>query len=458
MAVSKEITRLEKSSVRLSLTIPKEDVASGYQGVLGEYTKNAQLPGFRKGKVPPAVLERKFGDSLKSEALGKILEKAMEEVFDGDMLSIDERPLQYSQPRMENEPKLDFEQDLVFSLVYDVRPTVSLGQWKGLEVEVPESEIGDDDIARELEAVRERNSFVLDRDDGAQAQDGDIVTISYCELDENGEALPDTGRDDFAYTLGSGQSAYMYDDEISGMAKGETKEFTKTFPEAAEGGNTPNPLAGQTVKLRLTLTAVKEKKLPDLDDELAQDVDEKFNTLDDLKKSIRDRLESDLKARLRTLKISAILEKIMETSPVTLPESMVRVEVAGRISALARSFGLSNEAVMRMLAAGGDGLEDIEGKWRPAAEKSLHSRLIVETIMEDCKIEVSDEELKQELEDLAAGAGTSGEDLRARYEDEQLEAIRNEIRDDKFFDFLLSENTIKTGPKTSYLDLMGNNG
>ena len=462
MSVSKKITRLEKSSVRLSLTIPKEDVVAGYRKVLGDYTKDAQLPGFRKGKVPPAVLERKFGEALKGEALGKILEKAVEEVFADENMPVDERPLPYMQPRMEDDPKLDLEQDLTFSLVYDVKPKVTVDRWKGLEIEVPDAEVSDDDVARELEVVRDRNSFVLDRDDDAQARNGDIVTISYHELDENGDALPDTGRDDFVYTLGSGQSAYMYDDEIVGMVKGETKEFTKTFPEAeaAEGENAleSDPFAGQTVKLRLTLTTVKEKKLPDLDDELAQDVDEKFNTLDDLKKSIRDRLESSLAARIRELKISSILEKIMETTPVTLPESMVRAEIGGRIGALARNFGLSNEAVMRMLTAGGDGLDDIEGKWRPAAEKSLHSRLIVEAIMEEHKIEVSDDEVKKELEEIATGVGKSEEELREHYKDEQLENLRNDIMEQKFFDFLLSENTIKTGSKTSYLDLMGNNG
>jgi len=458
--VSKEITRLEKSNVRLSLTIPKEDLVSGYRDVLGDYTKNVQIPGFRKGKVPANVLERKFGEALRGEALGKILEKAIEEVFDDENMPRDEKPLAYSQPKMEDEPKLDLEKDLTFSLVYDVMPTVSVGQWKGLEAEVPEAQVGDEDIARELEAVRERNSFVLDRDDGAKAQNDDIVTVTYCEIDESGAPVPDSQRDDFTYTLGKGQNAYMFDDEIAGMAKGETREFAKTYPEASgeePAGERPF-FAGRTMKLRVTLTALKERKLPDLDDELAQDVDEKFKTLDDLRKNIRERLESSLEARVRELRINGLMEKIRENTPVVLPESMIRAEIGGRIGALGRNFGMQPDAVMRMLTSDGGNLADVEASWRPGAEKSLHASLIIDALIEEQKIEVSDDELKLELEKLAADSGSSEEEVRERYGEEQLGYLKESLKERKFFDLLLAENTVKTGSRVSYLDLMANNG
>jgi trigger factor len=284
----------------MTLTVPKDDVAAGYRGMLADYAKNAQLPGFRKGKAPPSVLERKFGEAIRGEALSKIMEGAVEEAFGDESLPRDERPLHYSQPKMESEPRLDLESDLVFSLVYDVAPKVTLGRWKGLEAEVPDAQVAEEDVARELEAVRDRSSFVVDREEGAQARNGDIVTISFCELDESGEPVKDSEREGFAYTLGSKQSPYMFDDDVVGMANGETKEFAKEFPEASEdggGAQGASPFAGRTIKVRLALTAVKERKLPDLDDELAQDVDAKFETLDDLRKSIRDRLEAGLKAR-----------------------------------------------------------------------------------------------------------------------------------------------------------------
>jgi trigger factor len=454
VSVTKNITRLDKSNVKMSLTIPKEEVAAQYQELLKDYAKNAQIPGFRRGKAPQEVLVRKFGEALKGEALGKIIEKAVDEVFADQTLPRDERPLPYSQPRIDEAPEFDLDRDLTFSLVYDVLPPVKIGQWKGLEVEVPEVAITDEDLARELEEVRERNAFVLDRDDDAQAQQGDVATISYCELGEGGEELPDSRRDDFVFTLGQRTSIYQIDDDIAGMKKGETKEVTKTYADDAASG----PLAGKTVKLRITLTALKEKKLPDLDDDLAQDVDEKYQTLDDLKNSIRERLEKGLDLRMRDLKINKLLEKMIENTPVTLPESMVRVELDGRLRNLARRFGTDVEGVLRMMAQTGTDPDEIERNWRASAEKALHSRLIVETIIEEQHIEVSDADVEQELEKIAADTDKTLEEVRKQYGDGQMmEYVKDSVRESRLFDLILAENKIKTGSKANYLDVMGNN-
>jgi trigger factor len=454
MPVSKQITRLEKSNVRLNLTVPKEDALSQYNELLKDYAKNVQIPGFRKGKVPQNVLERKFGEALKKEALGKIVEKALEQVFGDENLPRDERPLMYEQPRMEAEPKLDFDNDLVFNLVYDVAPNVSVGQWNGLEAEVPDVAVSEEDIARELEEVRDRNAFVLDRDDGAKARFGNVATVDYCLLDDNGETLSDSGREDFSFTLGSGQNNLDFDNDIVGMKKGETREITKTYNKD-EG----REFAGETKKLRVTLTALKEKKLPDLDDELAQDVDEKFNTLDDLKNSIRQWMEKSLASRLRELKIDRLLEKIMENTPVTLPESMVRAELNSRLRNLARQYGLDAEKMAQMLSQGGQGLEDIVSQWRPSVEKALYSHFIVEKLIEDQHIEAGDEEAEKEIESIIAESGMSREDVIKRYGgDRAPEYIKDALRERKLFDLLLGENNIKTGSKMNYLDFMQNNG
>ena len=455
MPVTKEITHLEQSNVKLMVTVPKEDVRSQYQDILKDFAKNMQIPGFRKGKVPQDVLERKFGEALREEALGKIIEKAVGEVFEDQTLPKDEKPLPYSQPRMDEAPKLDFDEDLCFSVIYDVLPNVNIGTWKGLEVEVPDVSVTEDDLMRELDEVRERNAFVLDRDDNEAARNSDVVTVNHCELDDNNEVLPDSERKDFAFTLGKGNNAYMFDDDIAGMKKGETREFTKTYPNDDQQ---PGMFAGLTKKFRVTLTALKEKKLPDLDDELAQDVDEKFTTLDDLKKSIQERLEKNLEQRIRDLTISNVLEKIMENTPVTLPESMIRVELDGRLRNLARRFGTDVDGIMQMLTRDGKGLDDIQGQWRPSAEKALHSRLIIETLMDEQGIKADDEDVEREMEKMAADYGESVDDIYKRFgEGNSLEYIKEDIRERKIFDIIIAGNTIKKGSRLNYLDLMANN-
>jgi trigger factor len=188
-------------------------------------------------------------------------------------------------------------------------------------------------------------------------------------------------------------------------------------------------------------------------------VDEKYKTLDDLKNSIKQRLEKNMDRRLRELKINKLLEKIMENTPVTLPESMVRVELDGRLRNLAQRFGTDANKLMQMLSQSGDGLDDIEGKWRPSAERALHSRLILETLMEEQHIEANDDDIESEMKTIADESDMPLEEAQSRFGDEKsLEYIRENIRERKIFDLLLSKNTVTYGSKVNYLDLIGNNG
>ena len=449
MAITKELKRLEKSNVSLSVTIPKEEVRSRYNEMVEEYTKEMQLPGFRKGKVPREVLERKFGDALKDDALGRVMEASLQEIFHDENLPRNERPLPYSTPELQGKPEFDLDKDIQFSVVYDVLPEVKIGQWKGLKVEYPYAEVEEKDIDKELEEIRERNAIVMDRDDNATARKGDVVTIDYQIYDEDGEAKPDMQRKDFVFTLGSGTNVYKFDEDIIGMKKGETKEFTKNFDK----DNLDTTLAGSSRKVQLKLTALKEKKLPELDDDLAQDVDEKFKTLDDLKNSIKDKLTKTLEYRLRERKLSELLKKIMENTPVVLPESMIRAEVEGRWRRLARYYNMNAETIAQMMSG-----EEKSKEWRDAAEKALHSRLIIETLMEEQKIEVSDEDVEQEFKSIAEASNAQVDEVKKHYNEEAVFYLKEDIREKKITDMMFAENTLKQGKKENYLDFISDNG
>jgi trigger factor len=455
VTVSKEITRLEHSELKMTVKVGKDDIRSEYDELVSDYSKNIQIPGFRKGKVPREVLIRKYADSLKGEVLGKIIEKAMGSVFEDETFPKEDRPLPYSTPRLEDDPVLDLETDLTFSVVYDVLPQFTLGQWKGLEVEVPDAELADEDLNRELEAVRERNAIVLDKDDEAEAAKGDVVTVNYCELTGAGEPLAGTEREDFVFTLGSENNLYRFDDELIRMKKGESRDIEKTYGEDFENAD----LAGKTKKIRVTLTALKERQLPDLDDDLAQDVDEKFKTLEDLKASIRERLAKNLNRRLRDITINKLLEKIMEKTPVDIPESMIRIELDSRWRNLARRLNMPAENLAKMMANSGEGAESLQEGWRPEAIRALHSRLIVESLIQDQNWEVTDADVEKEYETMAADSAISLEELKKYYEQENMkEFLKEEIKERRLFDLLIAENTIKTGKKENYLDLVENNG
>jgi trigger factor len=449
VAVSKEITRLEQSSVQLTVTISKEDVGAQYNDLLAGYSKSLSMPGFRKGKVPREVLERKFGSALKEEALSRIVEKAITEILEDETFPSADKPLPYSQPKLQEQPALQFEEDLQYSITYDVVPTMKVETWKGLSVEIPDTSVTDEDIDRELEIIRNRNAIVQDKDDAAAAEDGDVLTVNYLELSESGDPKEETKREDFVFTLGSGYNMYRFDEEIRGMRKDETRDFEKTYPEDF----LDKELAGRTIKLRVSLTALKSKLLPELDDDLAQDVDEKYHTLGDLKADIRERLTKNLDKRLRDMTLNSLLEKIMENSPVELPESMIRIELEARLRNMARQFQTTPEQLLASLGSA-DASEDIFSKWRPDVLKSLHSRLIVETLMEEQHLTADDEEIEQEILSLSETSGTPIEEIKKYYEQENMrDYLKQDIKERKLFDLLLAENTVVKGKQETYRDL-----
>ncbi|MDR0629401.1 MAG: trigger factor [Treponema sp.] len=452
MTISKEITRLEHSALKITITVDKEELKAAYDQIVADYRKTLQIPGFRKGKVPETVLERKFGDSLKAETLARILDRSVTEIFEDPTFPEADRPLPYSTPEVQDEPKLDLEADLVFSVVYDVLPQITLGTWQGLAVAIPDVKITDEDIHRELEVIRERNAIVFDKDDEAGAATGDVVTIQYSELSDTGEPIPGTERQDFVFTLGSGHTIYHLDDDMIGMKRGETRDIEKTYPEDFYDMD----LAGKTKKIRVGLTALKEKDLPELNDDFAQDVDEKYKTLEDLKASVQAYLTEDLEERLQTNKINKLLEKIMETSPVDIPESMIRFQLDARWRNVVRSMQLPAAEIPNLLEKKDGTFGVLAEAWRPEVIKALHSRLIVEAIMKDRGIGASDEEVEQEYARIAARAKTPVEEIRSYYkaEAERKDLLVDAIKDRKVNELLLMENTIKPGNPLSYHDLI----
>ena len=448
MAITKEIKRLEKSNVELTVTVPKEDIKSQYNDMLNEYSKSLQIPGFRKGKVPREVLERKFAEALRGDAIGRIMESSLQEVFKEENLSRNERPLPYSTPELQGEPSLELDQDLKFSVVYDVLPEMKIGQWKGLKVDYPYAEVGKEDIDRELEEIRDRNAIVLDRDDNAAAQKGDVVTIDFQIMEEDGETPHQISRKDMAFTL-DGKNVFKFDDDIIGIKKDQTKEIEKKF---ADDFLDPT-IAGKTRKVKITLVSLKEKKLPDLDDDLAQDVDEKFKTLDDLKNSLKERLNKNLEARQKDKKLGELLAKIMENTPIVLPESMIKTEVEGRIRRIARYYNTSEDVISQLTD------ETRLNEMREASQKALHSRLIIETLMEEQNFEVTDEDIEKEYEKMATANGVEINEVKKHYDNEQsMNYLKEDIKENRIIDLLFAENTLKQGKKENYLAFMSDNG
>ena len=175
MKITKEFTNLEKSAVKLTVTVAKKDVEEAYKSTLSNYVKNAQIPGFRKGHVPANILEKKYGDSLKIDTLNNLINDSMNEIFEKET---DNRPLPYAQPVMDQAPELDMTKDFKYSVTYDVFPKVEVKDFSGITIKEPQVTIGEEEINEELKSMQERNAMITDKKDGT-VEKGDVVTMNY---------------------------------------------------------------------------------------------------------------------------------------------------------------------------------------------------------------------------------------------------------------------------------------
>ncbi len=439
MQLKKEFTPQEKSSVKLTVTIGKEDVAASYKSALAKIAKEIQIPGFRKGHVPANVLERKYGEALKADALGEIIDSSLNEIFQ-DEAEKDKRPLPYAQPVLEGSPVLDLDKDLTYTVKYDVFPKVSVKNFGGINVKEPQVSIGDKELEGELKAIQERNATIEDRSDDEAAQKGDIVTVDYVELSDDGSEKAETKRDGYVFTVGD-DDAYKISDDIAGMKKGGSKELSKDGKKA-----------------RVTLKAVKIKKLPALDDDLAQDVSEKFKTLDDLKKDLEINMKSAADRRVREIKNNDLLTQLIEKNHFDLPQSMLDTEINARWDMMAKQFQTSPEQLEKLIAASGQSKEDMLKQWTGDSEKMLKSRIIVDELIRERNVSVTPEEIEAKYKEIADQSNSTVEEVKKHYEDPRSkEYLIDNVKEQKLYDILYKEVKVSKGDKMEFADLFKQN-
>lgn len=452
MIKSKEIKTLENSVVELSITIDKNAIKAEYDELLKKYAKTASIKGFRKGKVPHVILERKYGESLQMESGFNLLEKSIEEV----LKDVDKKPLPYYSPKLKDEEnfKVEPDKDLSFTVSYETYPEITVGEYKNLEIEVPEVKISPEDEERELKRYQEQNAVVSEKTEG-KAEKDDVVAVNYSELDESGKQIESTAREDFTFTIGTGYNLYKFDDDIIGMAKDEEKVIDKTYPDNSE----VKDLAGKTVKIKVKVTNIKNRHLPELDDELAQDISEKFKTLDDLKKDINERQNGMTESKLKSIKQQKLIDKIIETSKIDVPLSMIEQEMEHSWHSFLQQFGGNEEQVMRILSMQNKTKEGLFEEWKPSVESKVKGQLIIGKIIEIEKIEASDNEIDEEIKEQAVHSGMPEEEFSKYLDDNNMKSyIIHALQEKKAYNMLEESSIIKKGEEIKFIDFirMGN--
>lgn len=449
MKFTKEITKLEHSAAKLTVTVAKEDVANGYKTTLGKYVKQVQIPGFRKGHVPASVLERKYGEQIKMEAAGDLIDSVLNEIFQ-DEKELSNRPLPYAQPKMDEMPAFDTTKEFTFTVTYDVFPSVEVKDFNGISVKEPQVSVGDAEVEEELKGIQERNAAVIDKKEDEKAEKDNIVTIDIEEIDEDGKAVEGTKREGFTFTLGTAENVYKIDDDIIGMKANETKEITKKYAKTDADKN----LAGTTKKYSVTVKQIKVRKLPALDDDLAQDVSDKYKTLADLKADILKNLNIAKDRKIKEIKVNSLLEQLIEKNPIEIPASMLQAELNGRWGQMAQQFQTTPEDLERMVVASGQKKEDMLAQWTGDAEKMLKSRIIVDSLLKSKNISVTPEEVEEAYQKLADSNGVSVEDVKKHYADPRAkEWFIDDVKEQKLYDDIFAQIKVAKGDKTSFADL-----
>ena len=293
--------------------------------------------------------------------------------------------------------------------------------------------IGDKELEEELKAVQERNAVVMDKKDGESVEKDNIVTINYSELDDAEKEIDGSKREGFVFTVGTGENIYKIDDEIIGMKKNDTKVITKKYDK-----KDPNEeLAGKTKKISVTVTAIKTRQLPEIDDELAQDVSEKYKTLDDMKKDIMHNMEVAKKRKIAEIKSQSLLEQLVEKNPFEIPASMLAAELDGRWRMMAQQFQTTPEQLEQMILASGQTKENMLTQWTGDSEKMLKSRIIVDSLIKARNVSVTPEEIEAKYAEIAEEGGITVEEVKKHYADprtkeyERAEAVRRTVQRSK---------------------------
>jgi trigger factor len=404
--VKSVVETLNPTRVRLAVEVPFADLEPSIKSAYQRIAAQVNIPGFRRGKVPPLVIDQRFGrpavlDEAVNEALPKLYEQAVE---DNEL-----RPL--GQPELDVTDFADG-QELKFTVEVDVRPTVTLPEWEGLQVEVADADVTDDDVDEQMQQLRSRFGTLVGVD--RAAADGDFVMIDL-EATKDGAPIEGGQATGISYQIGSGELVPGLDDAVIGLAAGESTTFHTTLL----GSN-----AGEEADCKVTVTAVKEQQLPELDDEFAQMASE-FDTLDELRADLREqaarvkRLQQAIAAR------DAVLDKLLElTGEVPLPERVVARQIEEHLS-------------------DGHGDDDHRADFEKDLRHNLTSQFVLDELVKSQDVQVSQEELTAYLIRRAAQSGVDPNQLVQQYvQTGTLPAVLAEVARGKALALVVEKATI----------------
>ncbi len=417
----------ETCSRELAIEIPADIVRRESEEVTAEYRRKARIPGFRKGKAPATVIRRHFDEDIRSEVAQSLVPKYFEDAIKAQKLSV------VGQPRFA-ELKVEDGQPLTVKATFEVLPDFELKAYQGLEVDEGSAEVTDADVEKALEEVRER-AATFDVVSDRPAEDGDLLVVNYQGRDLADASANPIDAHDATIRLAEEGTVPAFTENLRGAKSGDHREFDVPYPE----DYAHKSLAGRTLRYTVDLLSIKKKVVPAADDELAKSVSQ-FQTLDELRKKIREDLAKQKKQQIETEAKKKLLESLVEAHTFPLPQVMVEAQMDHKIERVA------GRLMMQRIDPRTIGVDwnKVREDSRTDAEKEVRGSLLLEKIAEAEKLEVSDEEVDEAIRELAQESDEAPAALKTRLTREGgLDRIRSTRRNRKALDFIYRNAHIK---------------
>lgn len=424
--MSLQVENLEKNMAKLTIEATAEEFESAIKSAYNKNKGRFNIPGFRKGKATQAVIEKMYGagvfyEDAANEVIGKTYDAAAEE----SGLDIVSRP-------EIDVIQIEKGKTFIYTATVAVKPEVTLGEYKGIEVEKANAEVTDEDVEKELKRVQEQNSRMVAVEDRA-VEMNDTVTIDF-EGFVDGKAFDGGKGEDYPLVIGSHSFIDTFEDQLVGKNIGEECEVNVTFPEEYHA----EEIAGKPAMFRVKVKEIKVKELPEINDEFAGEVSD-FDTLDEYKADVKGKLAERKQKEAERENENKIVEKVVENAQMEIPEAMIDSQVRNMIEETAQRMQAQGIPFDQYLKYTGMSIDTIKEQMKPQAVKRIETRLVLEAVAAAENIVTSDEEMEEELKKMSENYKMEVEKIKEYMGERELGHLKEDLAVQKAVDFLVAE-------------------
>lgn len=412
--MSVQVENLEKNMAKLTIEVPAEELEKALNAVYQKQKNSISIPGFRKGKVPRAMVEKMYGAGIFYEdAANMLMQQNYPSAVDESGIDIVSRPTV-------DIVQIEKGKSFIFTAEVAVKPEVTLGKYMGVTVTKIDTSVSEEEVEEALNKERENNARTITIEDRAVAE-GDTAVIDF-EGFVDGEAFDGGKGEDYSLEIGSHSFIDTFEDQLVGKNVGDDVEVNVTFPEQYQA----TELAGKPAVFKVKIKELKGKELPELDDEFAQDVSE-FDTLAEYKEDLKKQLQEKKEEEAKRTKEEEAVQKIVDKSKMDIPEAMIDTQCESMLEEFAQRIAQSGLTMEQYLQFSGMTIEKLQEQVRPEAITRIKNSLVLEQIAKEENIEVSDEDVDAEIEKMAANYGMEADKLKEYMGDAEKDSLKNEL-------------------------------